>query len=360
MTVDDSIDVPIEGFLASINIDVNISHSHVGDLIVHLITPSMQYSEVILHDRTGGSSDNLLGNYPHNLTSVTSLNGIIGVQVRGRWILRVKDASSGDKGIFHSWKLNIQYSTTNFSPITTRLATTVDYMIPNTARTNTTARMINEYTTERLHSVPSHNRTAARGSENYFSMEKTPTSSINSYSTINDSIYVPNAGQLRSINLDIDITHTHVGDLLIHLIAPNGKNVTLHNRSGGSNKYLRGNYPTTITPYESFNEQLVGTSIRGNWILRVFDAAAGDSGTLNSWKLNIEFDTLATTRSRSNEDEDGDGATDDSRIFDLLKELVKSKINLATLSNQSMPSSVNINFYNLFYKNKLHISNQPN
>jgi subtilisin-like proprotein convertase family protein len=202
-------------------------------------------------------------------------------------------------------------------------------------------------------------------SDNFFTMRKAPMSQIYSLSTVDDLILVNNEGLLRSINVDIDISHSHVADLIIHLIAPNGKNRTLHNRSGRSDNQLKGNYPRTLTPSESLNE-FIGTQINGNWILRVFDAASGDSGTLNSWKLNLEFDTTTSTSTRpsrpntsqNDEDDEREYARDDAKLFELLKELVKSKMNLPSLGNLSMPSTINVNFYNLFYKNKLQISNK--
>jgi subtilisin-like proprotein convertase family protein len=239
------------------------------------------------------------------------------------------------------------------------MTNTTFLMVPSTGRT---PYLSTPYFTHRTEA----NFSIFNASYNPFTMRKAPMSSIYSLSTVDDLIYVIKEGLLRSINVDIDITHSHVADLIIHLIAPNGKNRTLHNRSGGSDNQLKGNYPRTLTPSESLNE-FIGTQINGNWILRVFDAASGDSGTLNSWKLNLEYDTTstsATTRtsrpntSQNDEDDEREYTRDEAKLFELLKEVVKSKINLPSLANVSMPSSININFYNLFYKNKVQISNK--
>ena len=107
--------------------------------------------------------------------------------------------------------------------------------------------------------------------------------------TVNpSSIYVSNSGFLTSISIDVDITHTHQGDLRLVLTAPNGATVTLHNRTGGSNDNIIGNYPVTIIPSQSlsiFN----GIQIQGTWTLTLYDEVANDSGLFISWTLNLTF-----------------------------------------------------------------------
>jgi subtilisin-like proprotein convertase family protein len=86
-------------------------------------------------------------------------------------------------------------------------------------------------------------------------------------------------------NVDIDLTHTYIGDLIVRLTSPNGTVVTLHNRSGGSAQNIIGNYPGTLTPAQPLSAFL-GDPVDGNWTMFVSDNAGVDIGTLNSWGIN--------------------------------------------------------------------------
>lgn len=47
------------------------------------------------------------------------------------------------------------------------------------------------------------------------------------------------SGTAKGIKVSVDISHTYRGDLLVELVAPSGRSVTLHNREGGSKHDLR-------------------------------------------------------------------------------------------------------------------------
>ncbi|WP_322786251.1 trypsin-like serine protease [Catelliglobosispora koreensis] len=81
---------------ATSTIAVNIVHTYQGDLVVDLIAPDG--SVYNLHNRTGGSADNIVATYTRNLSS----------EVRnGLWRLRVRDAASIDTGYINSWTLTL-------------------------------------------------------------------------------------------------------------------------------------------------------------------------------------------------------------------------------------------------------------
>ena len=82
---------------------------------------------------------------------------------------------------------------------------------------------------------------------------------------------------LAETEVDVDITHSYIGDLRVDLIAPDGSAYVLHNRSGGS----ANNIDTTYTV------DLSGESLEGTWNLRVKDNGRGDTGTLNSWSVTF-------------------------------------------------------------------------
>ncbi len=85
-------------------------------------------------------------------------------------------------------------------------------------------------------------------------------------------------GTITQTAVDVNITHTFIGDLVIWVRHPDGTQNTLHNRSGGSTHNLVTTYYPT-----AFN----GKSPNGVWILYVQDAAGADIGTLNRWRLTI-------------------------------------------------------------------------
>ncbi|MFI6821684.1 S8 family peptidase [Micromonospora sp. NPDC050187] len=81
---------------ATSTVAVNIVHTYIGDLVVRLVAPDG--STYTLHNRSGGSADNINQIYTVNLSSETR---------NGTWTLRVQDAASGDVGYLNSWTLNL-------------------------------------------------------------------------------------------------------------------------------------------------------------------------------------------------------------------------------------------------------------
>ncbi|MFB7261182.1 M28 family metallopeptidase [Streptomyces nojiriensis] len=79
---------------ATTKVDVNIVHTYRGDLVVDLVAPDGTVYN--LHNRTGGSADNLVQTYTVNASSEVA-NGV--------WNLRVKDTAAQDVGYINSWKI---------------------------------------------------------------------------------------------------------------------------------------------------------------------------------------------------------------------------------------------------------------
>ncbi|WP_226470336.1 M4 family metallopeptidase [Luteimonas panaciterrae] len=75
-------------------VKVDITHTYIGDLKVDLIAPDG--SVYVLHNRTGGSADNINKTYTVDLSS-EALNGT--------WNLRVKDNANGDVGKLNVWSV---------------------------------------------------------------------------------------------------------------------------------------------------------------------------------------------------------------------------------------------------------------
>ncbi|MFJ3881503.1 M4 family metallopeptidase [Streptomyces sp. NPDC090077] len=94
-TVDSPITVTRTGNAPStLKVDVNIVHTYIGDLKVDLVAPDGTLYN--LHNRTGGSADNIVKSYTVNASSEVA---------QGVWKLRVNDNASLDTGKIDSWKL---------------------------------------------------------------------------------------------------------------------------------------------------------------------------------------------------------------------------------------------------------------
>ncbi len=123
-------------------------------------------------------------------------------------------------------------------------------------------------------------------SDNILDKASSPSKAIpdNNPLGITDILNVMEEGNISEIKIVLDITHTYIGDLIIKLLSPKGTTVVLHNRNGGSAKNISKAYDLQTTPSLS---SLKGESVNGDWVLQIIDAAAIDSGTLNTWKLTI-------------------------------------------------------------------------
>ncbi len=134
----------------------------------------------------------------------------------------------------------------------------------------------------------------------------TPNMSITDNNIINEimvfdetSITVPTTGVVSDVNVTVGVTHTWLGDLRIELKNPNGTQLVLFDRSCGPNDHMNVTFddagaalvcatPTTGTYMPSnllsaFN----GEVSNGTWTIGINDNVGGDTGTLNSWSIEI-------------------------------------------------------------------------
>ena len=80
-----------------------------------------------------------------------------------------------------------------------------------------------------------------------------------------------------SSTVEVHIVHTFRGDLVVDLVSPDGSVFNLLNRSGGSADNVD----------QTFTVNLSGEAANGTWNLRVRDAAAIDTGRIDSWTLDL-------------------------------------------------------------------------
>jgi len=95
--ISSSITVPQQGVVFGTDVGVNISHTWRGDLLVKLQSP--EGTEHILHNRTGGSEDDLVQNW--------QLAAFNGETMQGDWTLLVSDNAGLDTGSLNSWSLTL-------------------------------------------------------------------------------------------------------------------------------------------------------------------------------------------------------------------------------------------------------------
>ena len=90
--------------------------------------------------------------------------------------------------------------------------------------------------------------------------------------------------------VEVNITHTYIGDLTVALTSPGGTTVALHSRSGGSADNLAMIYGNglngTTAPAGDFGS-FTSEAMSGTWTLSVVDSAGQDIGSLDSWRLKI-------------------------------------------------------------------------
>ena len=94
---------------------------------------------------------------------------------------------------------------------------------------------------------------------------------------ITSVIDVPDEAGAARVTVELRITHSYVGDLLVTL-EHDGAEVTLWDKSGGMTANLNETFVL-----DDFNGKLV----TGVWTLKVVDTYAQDTGTLDSWALEV-------------------------------------------------------------------------
>jgi subtilisin-like proprotein convertase family protein len=124
--------------------------------------------------------------------------------------------------------------------------------------------------------------------------------------TLLDTIVVSTIGKVSEVKINVNIEHPNDGELLIMLRPPFDNQVTLssYNGVGGANytntvfddsasvPITSGVPPFTgsYKPQNSFSS-FMNTDLNGNWILRIYDKAAGNQGSLLSWCVLFKYYT---------------------------------------------------------------------
>ncbi|MCL6267046.1 reprolysin-like metallopeptidase [Flagellimonas myxillae] len=134
-------------------------------------------------------------------------------------------------------------------------------------------------------------------------------------STLTSSVQLFEDLSVSDVNLNLELNHTFLEDLIISLTSPAGTKVTLiSNTCGDANninatfddegiELVCGNNPAiegTVRPLGSLSS-FIGESTLGEWTLEVLDTATGDGGSIIAFSLEV----CAEGAFRPDEDEDG-------------------------------------------------------
>ena len=113
---------------------------------------------------------------------------------------------------------------------------------------------------------------------------------INDNATTTSTIVITDAYCIGDVDIELDLTHTYIGDLEVDVTSPEGTTVRLHDRSGGGADDLHMYYdeqggdlpegPGSLADWE-------GEIVTGTWTMTVTDNAGADTGTLDHWALKI-------------------------------------------------------------------------
>ncbi len=103
---------------------------------------------------------------------------------------------------------------------------------------------------------------------------------------VTSELPIPDNFTVETIEVTVDISHTYIGDLSVKLYSPAGTPVTLHNRTDGGANDIVGTYGVDLQPADSLSI-FAGEQAQGTWTLAINDYGNGDTGTLNSWSLEI-------------------------------------------------------------------------
>ena len=229
--VSSKINLAQTGLLQQLKVSCDISHTYIGDLIVELTGPGG--TKATLHNRTGAGTDNLVSSY--DSTTLAALADFIGKEVKGSWLLGVRDMEGQDTGKLNRWSIE--------AVVEVEAEIVVGQAVPNLV-------------------IPDNNTVG-----------------------VSSNIMINQPGSVDRLKVSIDITHTYIGDLRIELVSPTGRSVLLHSQLGGDKDNLVVTYDSAapLSPLSA----LVRQPMQGNWSLRIADLANLDNGTLNKWLLEI-------------------------------------------------------------------------
>ena len=105
---------------------------------------------------------------------------------------------------------------------------------------------------------------------------------IRDFQSSDSALEVQVDGVITALEVSVDIKHSWIGDLRVHLVSPSGRVVALHNRSGRGRDDINETYSTED---HVGLQVMLGEPARGAWTLMVSDHARFDTGHIDGWSL---------------------------------------------------------------------------
>jgi subtilisin-like proprotein convertase family protein len=171
--------------IGALKVKLGVEHTYIGDLKVVLAKDG---TEVVLHDRTGGGTNDI-----NTTIDVSEFNGM---SAKGTWTLKISDHANRDTGTLKNLTLSV-----------------------STGEGSSTSER--SYVSTQVMSIPDNNETG-----------------------VTSVITVPDEGSIKGLKLTLDVAHTYVGDLTV-LVEHGGQKQVLHSREGGSTDNIKKTYTLT-------------------------------------------------------------------------------------------------------------------
>ena len=230
--VTSEVTLPDAGPVRELAVTVDITHSYRGDLEVSLQPPTG--SPVMLHRREGGRADDLRQTW--RSAEHAGLAGLRDLPAGGQWRLQVVDRAPVDIGVLHSWAVEAEVGEARRQLVAEAPAGLA---------------------------IPGKKAAGVRS-----------------------DVVVEEQGTISTLRLEVDITHSYVGDLEVTLHGPDKRKVKVHRREKDGGDSLVVAYASADDgPLASF----LGQPVTGIWTLQVADRAGRDVGKLNRWRLRAEL-----------------------------------------------------------------------
>ena len=101
---------------------------------------------------------------------------------------------------------------------------------------------------------------------------------------VSDQLLFVKPGSIERIKVSVDITHTYTQDLRVQLTSPQGDIILLVDQEKGNRHDICAAYDS-----DSILSSLKGKAFAGLWTLHVADLLRRDTGKLNWWEIQIEY-----------------------------------------------------------------------
>lgn len=90
-------------------------------------------------------------------------------------------------------------------------------------------------------------------------------------------------GKIKRVELDLDVAHSYVGDLLVKLVAPGQPHIDLYKQEFSASPDLKLHFTS-----DDRLKALVGQQAQGDWIIFAADLSSGETGAIRQWAIKIE------------------------------------------------------------------------